>query len=269
MTGDPSVYTRHASARPFATSYIKLTLAPDLPDQFGGMRVAVLQDHDLAVFGLKTGQTATMLAQGGNDLSISGLAGLRETYELFFLLASRPNRTPGDTSYDQADVSWTIELTEELDLSGFETAIVHCTYVATWSTGVVPIQSINFSAQTGSFTGGQFSAPWDYMDGDYHHVGHITITIDPESLDITNWSASNRWGWSEENYNLYEIAGTGMILEDLEDDELEYYAEDDATCSAVNHIYVKKVQGGVVTKELLSHDCDDNSYVQIRIRDEE
>ncbi len=261
MTGDQTSYTTHGSIRPFAAGFIRLTLTPDQPDGFASLKVAVDEDHNLAVFGLQSGQTATMLGHGGNSLTIDGLPNLLQTHEKFFLLASRPNRTPGDTSFDLAPVHWSIDLIEGQDLSRFETAIVKCKYRATWNDGVVPEQTINFSAQTGSFTGGQFYAPWDYMDGDTRKVGHITITIDPESLDIISWSASQRWEWAADWYNLYEISGTGMILEDLDDNEMEYQVDDAATCGVVNHIYVKKMVDGEVTKELLGHSCDDNSYV--------
>lgn len=269
LTNDQSLLSPPTYARPFGGAGQKFAIELTEPHSFGALELTADDPFELALFGLKSGQTPTMLGYGVSPLTVGDLRSHLQSYDDFLYIASRPYRTPGDCGFDIEQSELTLQLTEQTDLSRFDTGIIKCEYHATWNDEMVPVQSINFSAQAGAFTGGEFYAPWDYMDGDTRKVGHITITLDPESLDILSWSASSRWVWADDWYNLYEISGTGMTLDDLEENELEYQVDDAATCGVVTHLYVKKMVDGVVTKELLGYECDENSYVRIRIRDEE
>jgi hypothetical protein len=56
-----------------------------------------------------------------------------------------------------------------------------------------------------------------------------------------------------------------LPLDDEAENRIEFQTTGPAVCTVVTEIDVLQVTDGVMTRELLSHDCDQNSSLTIRL----
>jgi hypothetical protein len=158
------------------------------------------------------------------------------------------------------------------DLSRFETATIRMQYHAYWNTGEFPSQGLYISTTDsdaeGVWDGFTYNAEWDFVESGARDSGQVTITLDPETLDIVSWSVDYTWDYFEYGfYNTYHASGAGVPKITSAASAMEFRLMGTAMCNSTSNIYVRQEENGEIKKELLNFGCDTNSYLEIEIQD--
>jgi hypothetical protein len=158
------------------------------------------------------------------------------------------------------------------DLSRFEAATIRMQYHAYWNTGEFPYQGLYISTTDsdaeGVWDGFTYHAEWDFVESGARDSGQVTITLDPETLEIVSWSVDYTWDYFEYGfYNTYHASGAGVPKVTSTTSAMEFGLMGTAMCNSTSNIYVRQEEDGEIKKELLNFGCNSESYLEIDIED--
>lgn len=221
------------------------------------------------LYGLNEGRRPVLIAEAPDSLEVEGLPTLTGTYAKFLAMGVRIE----PYVWRAGDKEWrdpSIALAED-DLARFETAEISMRYKAHYSSGYIESwQSMRIDAAIGRIGGHTYHAQWDSVTpGGDAVAGQITIDLDPETMDVTAFSAfSTTYDPGQGRRNNLAISGTAVPLRTEGSDAYEFGLEGAGTCGSVLEIRVETIVDDEVSNQVEYWECTDDSYLNIFLKDE-
>jgi hypothetical protein len=151
-------------------------------------------------------------------------------------------------------------------LEAYDSCTISLQYIGIRSDGgTLPTAGMYFENYGGYWDNNTFTMSWDVSDhGGSNYRGTVLLTIDPETLAVTEFSASSTsLYWTGGPLAIYEISGGDLVIEEFDDNSHIYRVSGEAMCATVTNIYHRHEEDGNISEEFVEYDCDAGSYVQI------
>jgi hypothetical protein len=269
--------THDLSANPFSAKWERWTISDPRPEPAAGLVFRIDYEEragappsQAAIFGLRSGHPPELLVMAPDSVRLGNLPRLRAIYDSFLFFVSRPENIPQPGWFsDDLPYSWEVELVDAIDLSRFETSVIQLRYHPIWHNGAQQdYKSINFSSSRGVWTANQYVATWDSLDAGVRHFGEIRINVDPDTRALQTWSLNGGWDYPTGDYSRWQANGTGMGLGYSDDNSLEWGVTKSATRGVVTDIFEEHTSSGELWRRLVGFDCNEYSYLTIRVGDQ-
>ena len=123
----------------------------------------------------------------------------------------------------------------------------------------------------GSMSGNSFSAVWDTTNTQGVRLsGSFEVNLATDPLRVLNWTYQWHWDFPDsEDYKLYQVIGGELPLDYENGDYKVFRLEEDAVCQSLTNIYFIEVLGGEVQTELENWTCNENSYLNVYLQQQD
>ncbi len=222
-------------------------------------------EYGLSVYGIREPDTIDLLGHAYGPVIVGDLPGKRIDYQSLMLLVSNHHLESDYTGTTGITVQ--SRLRENPTYAIYDHVGISITYEADWSTSPdnTYAQDMTFVFVPGTFTGSSFSASWDSTNSHgVHYFGHVNVALNPETLQVMNWSAENGSdhadGWSK----IFQASGGAIEHVYANIVSLEAKVEDEETCNSIDALSVVfKDNEGLVIRNLDGWNCNSSSKVWV------
>jgi len=230
----------------------------------GSMRVRAPGDFDLSLWLIEYSDLPVLAATGHDSLTLGNIPEVNIKTDNYLVLVTKPRADMDDWTGRQS-VPLEVELLPAFPLQDYDYCTISAQFVGIdGQGGPFPSAGMYFENHDSYWEDNTFIMNWNVQEeGVDLDQGQVALTIDPQTLDITELEAVHTIQYSNGDSVRHELTAGAVPLAESDDISYTYRIDGGEMCNTVTHIYERMISGGETTLEFVTLDCDGESYLEI------